>query len=476
MANDEEHLEGNTPSISIRGPPGRPYKMTIELPLFLCILGLSLSGSALNNIIFFRTCSHLLNHTEEECKGFLSPIRSNSTKLLENDVQGYATFVLTVKTVMESIGPAIMSLFLGVWSDTYGRKPLIVWPMLGLALSSMLIVVYGLIDLNPWWYILTVIPFSFTGGFVVMFTGAYCYVSDIATTESTTLRMVFIDATISLGNVLGSLVSSYLILLIGNVNLLLVTASLHVLAYAFTNVYVRESLVGALEGGFCKILDWLHVREMVHECFKERPNHGRVQILLLIFVRCISVFLLFGTLGLEYLYSRTKLNWALDDYNTFSAVSTAILFVGSFFGIMVVQKLLRISDLTFAIMSMCMSGTEFFLKAFAVTSWQMYLSVSVSFFKDLSGSLIRSFVTKSFPVEDIAKIFALMCALEGLCPIVAPIVYNTIYGLTLTTFPGTFYLMSSGLIAVNVVLLGFVKYYSWNAPTVPYRSLADEEI
>lgn len=44
MANDEEHLEGNTPSISIRGPPGRPYKMTIELPLFLCILGLSLSG------------------------------------------------------------------------------------------------------------------------------------------------------------------------------------------------------------------------------------------------------------------------------------------------------------------------------------------------------------------------------------------------------------------------------------------------
>lgn len=47
-------------------------------------------------------------------------------------MQGYATFVLTVKTVMESIGPAIMSLFLGVWSDTYGRKPLIVWPMLGM--------------------------------------------------------------------------------------------------------------------------------------------------------------------------------------------------------------------------------------------------------------------------------------------------------------------------------------------------------
>lgn len=46
-------------------------------------------------------------------------------------MQQYATFVSTVKSVIESVAPAIMSLFLAVWSDTHGRKPLVVWPLLG---------------------------------------------------------------------------------------------------------------------------------------------------------------------------------------------------------------------------------------------------------------------------------------------------------------------------------------------------------
>lgn len=65
---------------------------------------------------------------------------------------------------------------------------LFVITILGMALTSMLVVIYGLIDLNPWWLILTVVPFSLTGGYVVLFTGAYCYVSDIATTENTSFR------------------------------------------------------------------------------------------------------------------------------------------------------------------------------------------------------------------------------------------------------------------------------------------------
>ncbi|XP_068620712.1 probable peptidoglycan muropeptide transporter SLC46 [Battus philenor] len=475
MTNDADIVTESTSSIVIRGPPGRPYRITVEIPLFLCMLGLAMSSSAISNIIFYRTCVHSLNHTEEECKDFLSPIRSNSTKWLEKDVQRYATFILTVKTAMEAVVPAVLSMFLGVWSDTYGRKPLIVWPILGMALTSMLIVIYGLVDLNPWWYILTVIPFSFTGGFVVLFTGAYCYVSDITTTQSTSIRMTLVDATVSIGNVIGSLMSAYLIFIVGNVNLLLITATLIVLAYAFSNIYLKESLVGALEGGVCKILDWLYFKEMLRECFKERPNHGRKLIFLLTAVRSISVFLLYGVGDLEYLYSREKLHWALEEYNTYSAVSTAIVFMGGFFGVLFMQKVLRMSDLFLAATAFLSAGAEYMIKAFAVTTWHMYLSVSTSLFKGISGPLIRSFVTKIFPVEDIAKVFALMCAIEGLNPIIAPIICNSIYIATLSSFSGTIYLVSSGLVGVCIVLLGFVQYYSWKTPSNPYRSLTNEE-
>ena len=59
--------------------------------------------------------------------------------------------------------------------------------------------------------------------------------------------MTMVDATTSLGMVAGGLLSTYLILKIGNTYLLLLTAALNVMAYAFTNIWITESLTGALQ-------------------------------------------------------------------------------------------------------------------------------------------------------------------------------------------------------------------------------------
>lgn len=58
--------------------------------------------------------------------------KNNDTQSLEKEVQKYATVVGTVKSIIEAVAPAILSTFLGVWSDTHGRKPLIVWPLFGM--------------------------------------------------------------------------------------------------------------------------------------------------------------------------------------------------------------------------------------------------------------------------------------------------------------------------------------------------------
>lgn len=89
------------------------------------------SGAPISNILLYRTCLHSLNHTNDECSGFLSLDKTNQTHDLEKEVQKYATFVNSAKSVIESVAPAIMSAFLAVWSDTHGRKPLLVWPLLG---------------------------------------------------------------------------------------------------------------------------------------------------------------------------------------------------------------------------------------------------------------------------------------------------------------------------------------------------------
>lgn len=84
----------------------------------------------------------------------------------------------------------------------------------------------------------------------------------------------------------------------------------------------------------------------------------------------------------------------------------------------------------------------------------LILAGGIAVFKGLSSPLIRSLLTKILPIEDIAKVFALMSAIEGLCPLIAPVVYNSLYEITLGTFPGAIYLLSAGITGLCVVFIG----------------------
>lgn len=59
--------------------------------------------------------------------------------------------------------------------------------------------------------------------------------------------MTMIDATTSLGTVVGSMLCTSLILTIGTTNVLLLAATISVISYAFSNIWIQESLRGALE-------------------------------------------------------------------------------------------------------------------------------------------------------------------------------------------------------------------------------------
>ncbi|XP_031765661.1 proton-coupled folate transporter-like isoform X2 [Galleria mellonella] len=476
MPQDEEYLTGsnrNTNTMTISELPGKPFGIVLEFAIFLIMMGLTLSGTAIRNVLLYRTCVHSLHHDMDECRGFLSPVKTNDTNDLEEEVQKYVTYVSTVITVIESLGPAFLSLFLGVWSDTHGRKPLIVWPLFGISISSMLTVIFSIMgNLGPWWLVVTSIPFSVTGGIRVLITGIYCYLSDVTTTGMRSFRMTMMEIAVSAGSVVGSLISSYVLKAVGNVYLLLIAATLFVIAYAVTNIQLQESLTGAVQGTLSSVFDYLLIKEMITECFKRRPNNLRTQLLLLTFANSLNVFIMYGMSGIEYMYTREKLHWALEDFTQFSAASVLISFLGSFVGVTVIQKYLRVNDLAFSIISFLSSAGEYIVKAFAVLSWHMYLSAGVTVFGSLSSPLIRSYLTKILPVEDIAKVFALMCAIEGIYPLIAPVIFNTLYNVTLTTFPGAVCLLTSAINVSCIVMLLFVAFFRWKTHTTPYQTIS----
>ncbi|XP_047996809.1 proton-coupled folate transporter-like [Leguminivora glycinivorella] len=469
--NSDDEYETSESSNIIEPPPRKPSQIKIEVPLFLTLMGLALSGTAVNNIVLYRICVHSLDYSKDVCRGFLSPDNTNDTHEIEEEVQKYATFFQMVSSI-QAIFPAVLSLFIGAWSDAHGRKPLIVWPLFGVTMTGMLITVYSMLDgLGPWWYIFAVLPFSVTGGYTVLITGSYCYISDTTTTDKRSIKIFMVEGAVAVGNIAGSMLSAHLLRLIGNTYLLLIVTALYVTAYSSTNIFLYESLTSAEppQGGLRSIIDIGLIKKMVTDCLKQRPNHGRAKIFLVTLANTFTMFIVYGSLGLEYLYMRQKLDWALSNYTTFSGVNTAVSFIGSILAMTVFQRVLGLRDVPLALASYSFSVVDCLIKAFAATTWQMYVT-AVFFFKALSGPLMRSFLTKMLPAEDLAKVLALLCTMESvLCPIVAPLIYNTLYNFTIHDFPGAFYLLSASINAVCVVMIGFVMHYG--ADPTPYQQL-----
>ncbi|RVE43766.1 hypothetical protein evm_011615 [Chilo suppressalis] len=425
------------------------------------------------NLLMYRTCVHALGHSVEECESFLAPGKTNHTQELENAVQQYATFVGTAKSVLESAVPALLSVFIGVWSDKHGRKPLLTIPLLGLFMSSVMVVMYSIMpSLGPWWYVVTVIPFSLSGGYVVMITGSMCYVNDISTTEQKSVRLLYIQLAVTISSAAGSAICPFLSGALGNVTyVLLVTTALFAVTYVHIALCLKESLKTATQGTILTVLNIEHVKEMIYVCFRRKPNYGRAISLLVIMASALSVFTTYGISGLMYLYTRNKIHWTMKDYTIFMAIGPIIWLMGSVGAIAVLQPVFRISDTVFSLISFMSVMVEYAIKAFATKTWQMYFGSAISLFGTVSGALLRAIQTKALPAADVAKVFALQSSAEAICPLLAPVLYNMLYAYTIDSFPGAFLLLSTAINVVCFILLSIVLHLMKKSSNTTYQTI-----
>ncbi|GBP07904.1 hypothetical protein EVAR_78064_1 [Eumeta japonica] len=417
-----------------------------------------------------RTCINTLDRPENKCILLLtSGTKSNETQQLENEVQQYVTIVTMVYTVAGAVLPAIMSLFLGSWSDKYGRKPLLTWPVLGITASSFLTVLFGALrGLGPWWYIITVVPTSVSGGSTAFFTGAFCYLSDITTESERSFRITFLQTGLLAGTIVGTLASPYLLQLIGSIPLLSMVAVAHTLAYVYSLVWIRESVKISKKGKFSSIFDASLVKELMKTCIKKRSNRDRTIIYLLII--CCTFSIPF-TISLDYMYTRNKLQWSLETFSIFSVVNTLMVITGSLVGVTILQKVLKINDMWLALLAYLSSMVDYFIKAFAILTWQMYVGASISMFSGLANPLIRSTLSKLLPPQELGKIFTLLSILNSIVQIMVPLVLSPLYSATLNDFPGSIYIVSAGIYAMVSIVLCCAKYYMWRYPSTPKKDI-----
>ncbi|XP_014097906.3 probable peptidoglycan muropeptide transporter SLC46 [Bactrocera oleae] len=218
----------------------------IEPIVLVLVFAHSLSGTILRNQIIYQACTTVFNYNESICEELGTKNASEQATKIETEVQPYVANLFMIRTLLESIVPALCGVFIGSWSDHYGRKPLLVISMIGFSFTYIIAAVICQIavyqPVNPWYYVLAVVPHSILGGNCVFSVAAFCFISDVTDTKTRPYRMIFMEAFFFIGLMGGSLLSSFVYAATGPTTTFIISGLLMCGATVYIVVSVPESL------------------------------------------------------------------------------------------------------------------------------------------------------------------------------------------------------------------------------------------
>ncbi|XP_046810546.1 uncharacterized protein LOC124420702 [Lucilia cuprina] len=218
----------------------------IEPIVFILVFSHSLSGTIMRNEVIYQACTTIFRYNESDCLQLGTKNVTGYLQEIETEIQPYVANLFMIRTLLESIVPAICGVFIGSWSDHYGRKPLLLVSMIGFSCTYVIAAVICELSryypVNPWYYILAVIPHSILGGNCVFSVAAFCFISDVTDTKTRPYRMISLEAFLSVGLMVGSLLSSFVYAATSATFTFSLSGILMCLATAYIALYVPESL------------------------------------------------------------------------------------------------------------------------------------------------------------------------------------------------------------------------------------------
>ncbi|KAF4523941.1 hypothetical protein B566_EDAN011195, partial [Ephemera danica] len=339
--------------------------MTVEPALLLLTIAITLTGPVLQNLVVSRICKHELGYNATVCRDLQQYPEA------EQEAQPIAAVLFMAKQLIEAIVPALLSFFVGPWSDVYGRKPLLLVPLGGHVIFYLSLMYFSFDFASYWdvhWILLPSVILSFSGGFVALATGAFCLVTDISSADERAWRMGVAEAAMLIGLPVGLASSSFVLAWAGYQAVFGISALFTLLAYLYV---------------------WRFVPETITRQDEMSPSRNMLSTL---FDREISVM---------YLYTREKFEWSLREYSLFSSASVCIITAGTLVGLHTLSKQLALPDAPLAAFAFLTKAVSVTTKALAPKPWVLYLGSAFDFLGGVASPLGRTILSKSVPKEDI---------------------------------------------------------------------------
>nr|XP_027228856.1 proton-coupled folate transporter-like [Penaeus vannamei] len=370
--------------------------------------------------------------------------------------------------------PLFFILFMGAWSDRYGRKVPLAAVQLGHCLHAA---GYLLVALVPSWppevLLLVTLLDSLGGGAVSFLTAANAYVGDVSSEEARTSRVGLANSLWFLGGPVGTLMGTYIYSHGGYLYLFGTSLALSALAVTYVIAFLPEShgpfarrpaaqqkeleagesAEGAAEARVTAAQmarDFFSPRRIVdsfRSTLRRREGNARALILVLIFT---SLLRRVTRSPYVFAFTRHVLGWEAVDYSLWVTYKNLIATVGSLVAVPLLSGRLGVSDSVLAMVGATSGIVEYSTYGCVSEEQPLLIWIAPAAALLLNSCTIaqRSMLTKFVPSDEVGKVSAVLGALDGLMPMVNSALYTAVYHATVSVFPAAHFFLGASASAL----------------------------
>jgi MFS transporter, DHA1 family, tetracycline resistance protein len=293
---------------------------------------------------------------------------------------------------------------LGALSDRFGRRPLLLWSLLGLGLHFLLL---GLAPSLALMFVARVVG----GASGASFSVANAYASDVSTAEQRAKSFGLIGAAFGLGFIFGPMVGG----LLGSVNL-------HLPFYVAAGL----SLVNAVYGFFIVPESLPRDRRSPFSLAKANPfaalltlaRHREIGSLVIVFALIVLAQLMLQISWVLFTHFRFGWGPRENGFALFCVGLVAAVVQGGLLGML----LKRFGNTRLALMGLATGTVAYILYGLAPQGWMMYVIIVANFLSFAAGPALQAVVSNAVDPREQGVTMGALNSINSIMFVVAPLI------------------------------------------------------
>lgn len=433
--------------------------VTVEPLVTLIFFAFMVRNVCYQQLMIDKACNNELKYSSEVC----SHLNNEEYKLQKNDVQKMANNYHMGTTIVGTLPAVILSIFIGPWSDKYGRKYPLIVALVGFLLDGIgVIIVTARFELPLYFNLLIHIPAGLSGGMIMIFTSVYSYISDISDTGSRPFRYALLELGVILGAPLGTQIGGQIYKKYGYIPVFSTSLVFIALSIAYVVFIVKDSKKIDKNIKLKTVaLDFFsvdNVKESLSTCLKKRPGNARLQIWLLILAICSQLLVNMGTFSIAYLYTFKMYKWDVTSYSNYHAIFSVISAFTTIVAVPFLTRFVKIRDAALGLIGLLSLQAKCVLLASSFEEWVYFLALSAGMLHGICSIAIRTRLSKMVAKDELGKVFSLMAMCESVIPVLGTVIWSQVYNKSLEFYPGLTYLICAILLIIPLAIFISLLY------------------